>query len=195
MFRRTNRVAVTGSAVALAAVAAVAFVPTGADASIPAPGRTVSAATSFGRPGGTTPSVAQQRQTAKKLALRFYVPFATGDTRVLDQVLSKNWIDRPLAEGQQSGRDGFKPVVAGYRTIFPDLTVSHQAVIVSADAKTVTVRSEFTGTQKADFLGVPSTGRKITFRTTDVHRLRHGKIVETWHLEDLFGAYQQLIAK
>ena len=193
MFRRTNRVATTGSAVALAAVAVL--VPSGADASMPAPGSSVSAETSFGRAGGPMPSVVQERQTAQKLALRFYVPFVTGDTNVLDHVLSENWIDRPLAQGQQSGREGFKPVVAGYRTIFPDLRVSHQAVIVSADAKTVTVRSEFTGTQKADFLGVPSTGRRITFRTTDVHRLRHGKIVETWHLEDLFGAYQQLIAK
>jgi steroid delta-isomerase-like uncharacterized protein len=195
MFRRKNRVVTTGSAAVLAAVAVVAFVPTGADASIPAPGNSVSAATSFGWAGGTMPSVVEERQTAQKLALRFYAPFVTGDTDVLDHVLSEDWIDRPLGEGQQSGREGFKPVVAGYHTIFPDLTVSHQAVIVSADAKTVTVRSEFTGTQKADFLGVPSTGRRITFRTTDVHRLRHGKIVETWHLEDLFGAYQQLTAK
>jgi steroid delta-isomerase-like uncharacterized protein len=142
----------------------------------------------------TTSSNHAARVQAKALAERFYVPFRTGRVNLLDTVLSKNWIDQPLTQGQQPGREGFKPVIAGYRTVFPDLKVTHQVFIVSANAQTVTVRSVFSGTQRAEFLGVPATGKKITFRTTDVHRIHSGRIVETWHLEDLFGAYQQLLA-
>jgi hypothetical protein len=41
---------------------------------------------------------------------------------------------------------------------------------------------------------VPATGRTITFRTSDTHLIRGNRIVKTWHLEDLFGAYQQMTA-
>lgn len=193
MQRSAFHVTTAGAALALAALAVLSPNLAQADTTRMVTDTSVSTS-STGPQANGVPSTARQRRAAKKLALEFYVPFETGDTSTLDQVLSTNWLDEPLGEGQQAGRDGFKPVVAGYRTVFPDLKVSGQVTTVSVDARTVTVRSTFTGTQRAAFLGVPATGRTVSFRTTDVHRIRHGRIVETWHLEDLFGVYQQLIA-
>ncbi|WP_126583591.1 ester cyclase [Tengunoibacter tsumagoiensis] len=42
------------------------------------------------------------------------------------------------------------------------------------------------------FFGVPPTGRSITMRTCDFHRIEQGVIVYTWHLEDFFGLLRQL---
>lgn len=65
---------------------------------------------------------------------------------------------------------------------------------MSQHASYVTVRTVYTGTQKAEFLGLKATGAKISFRTTDVHHIVRGRIVETWHLEDTYGAYKQIEA-
>jgi predicted ester cyclase len=140
------------------------------------------------------PSTASERRAAEELALSFYVPFKTGETGAYDQVLSEDWIDEPLMEGQRPGRDGFKLLIAGYRNIFRDLAIVSQMAVVSADATMVTVLSVLSGTQSAAFLGVPPMNRNITFRAADVHRIENGLIVQTWHLEDLYGAYQQLIS-
>lgn len=136
----------------------------------------------------------RRERQARSLALRFYQPFNHGDVAALDTVVSEDWIDVPLAEGQQPGREGFKPIVGYFRSVFPDLQVTQEAVIVAERGTLVTVRSLFTGTQRLEFLGVPATDARISFRTTDVHRIQDGLIVETWHLEDLFGAYQQMLA-
>lgn len=131
---------------------------------------------------------------AEQLALSFYTVFDDGKVERLSNIVSKDWMDIPLAEGQGPGRAGLAPVVQYFRTVFPDLKVTPQAVHVVDDGTIVTIRTVFSGTQRAPFLGLPATGARITFRTTDVHRISRGRIVETWHLEDTFGAYQQMQA-
>jgi predicted ester cyclase len=34
---------------------------------------------------------------------------------------------------------------------------------------------------------VPPTGRRVEFRAADIHRVVHGLIVDTWHLEDFYS--------
>lgn len=141
-----------------------------------------------------TSAHALTRPEALALATRFYRPFTTGRTADHGTVLSKGWVDRPLAAGQAPGRAGFAPVVAYFRSVFPDLRVRIVSGHVSQDGRYVTVRTVYTGTQEAAFLGVPATHAAISFRTTDVHRIAGRRIVETWHLEDTYGAQQQMLA-
>lgn len=84
------------------------------------------------------------------------------------------------------------PVIRYLRTVFPDLRVRVRDTIVSADGTLVTVRTVYSGTHRAEFLGIAPTGARISFRTTDVHRVSQGRIEQTWHLEDTFGAVTQL---
>jgi steroid delta-isomerase-like uncharacterized protein len=128
----------------------------------------------------------------KALALRFYPPFETGDASTLVDVLADGWVDVPLSPGQGPGRDGFGPVIAYFHNAFPDLELTIEEVTAEGDR--VVVRTTATGTHLGEFLGVPATGRTITFRTSDTHLVRGNRIVQTWHLEDLFGAYQQMTA-
>lgn len=188
--RLTSLLLATGLALTASGATAAAAAPTPPAAT--AASAQASAVDARGRGGWVAPAPVRARAAA--LALGFYQPFRDRDVDALDRVLARDWVDEPLGEGQQPGRDGFKPVVVGYRAVFPDLRVAQQAVVVSADARTVTVRSTFTGTQRAPFLGIPATGAVITFRTTDVHEVRGGRIVHSWHLEDLFGAEQQMLA-
>jgi steroid delta-isomerase-like uncharacterized protein len=120
----------------------------------------------------------------------FYEPFNTGDTSVYDTVLSKNWADHPLSPGQQPGAAGFPPVVAMYRTVFPDLQVTNDDVIVCGEK--ATVRSTIRGTHQGELFGIPATDKPVEFMAIDIHRIENGQIAETWHIEDFLSVLFQL---
>ena len=148
---------------------------------------------------GVTGSAPDQRSGARPgrataLVRHFYRVFDTGDVATLPTVLTGDWVDHPLADGQQPGRDGLTPVVRSFRSVFPDLHVTVEQIIPSADGRYVTVRTVWSGTQRAPFLGLPATGARVSFRTTDIHRISKNRIAETWHLEDTYGLYQTLLA-
>jgi predicted ester cyclase len=56
----------------------------------------------------------------------------------------------------------------------------------------VVARSIVSGTQKAEFMGIPATGKKIKFSAIGIFRMTGGKVVESWSLLDTVGIMQQL---
>ena len=122
----------------------------------------------------------------------FYEPFRTGDTSTYDHVLAENWVDIPLAPGQQQGPAGMAAQIALFRQAMPDYDVQHQDLIAAGDK--VAVRNTVSGTHQGAFMGHQPTGRRIEMRTMDIHQVRDGKIVTTWHLEDFAGLMAQLTA-
>lgn len=122
----------------------------------------------------------------------FYQPFRTGDTTTYDEILAEDWIDLPLAPGQEQGPGGMAGQIALFRHAMPDYNVEHQDVIVQGDK--VAVRNTVSGTHQGAFMGHEPTGKRIEMRTMDVHQVRDGKIVTTWHLEDFAGLMGQLNA-
>ncbi len=68
-----------------------------------------------GRAQEATPALADNEAIVRA----FYEAFNTGDTSIDDTILAEDWADHPLSPGQQPGRAGFAPVVAGFRSIFP----------------------------------------------------------------------------
>ena len=149
--------------------------------------------------GGGTPTLptihADTRAERQNVALarQFYLPFNTGDVSVYSRILSDDWVDDALQPGQLPGRAGFTPVIGYFRSTMPDLHVENLDITASGDR--VVVRSIISGTPISAFLGVPPSGKKISFRAIDIHQIKNGQIVYTWHLEDLFSAAAQLSAK
>lgn len=129
---------------------------------------------------------------AENVVRAFYEPFRTGDTSTYADVLAEDWVDLPLAPGQEQGPAGMAGQIAQFRQAMPDYTVEHQDVIVQGDK--VAVRNTVSGTHQGAFMGHQPTGKRIEMRTMDVHQVRDGKIVSTWHLEDFAGLVAQLSA-
>ena len=50
----------------------------------------------------------------------------------------------------------------------------------------------FTGTNTGPLFGAPATGRRVEIDGTDLLRIRNGRIVEQWHVEELQVLQQQL---
>lgn len=123
---------------------------------------------------------------------RFYEPFRTGDTAVYGEVLAPDWIDVPLAPGQEQGPAGMVEQIAAFRHAMPDYAVTHEDLVVQGDK--VAVRNTVSGTHQGAFMGIQPTGRRIEMRTMDIHQVRDGRIVVTWHLEDFAGLMAQLNA-
>lgn len=123
----------------------------------------------------------------------FYAAFTQHDPSLFDKVLAPDWVDEPMNPGQGPGLEGFKPVAAGFDKVFGDIKIVPQDFIEEGDK--VVVRSRFTGTQIADFAGIPATGKPIEIMTIDIHQFEDGKVIKTWHLENWMAAMAQLTAK
>ena len=142
-------------------------------------------------------STPRQRQvqddaTTTDVVRAFYEPFRTGDTSTYADVLAEDWVDIPLAPGQQQGPAGMAAQIALFRSAMPDYQVTHEDLLVDGDR--VAVRNTVSGTHQGAFMGHQPTGRRIEMRTMDIHQVRNGRIVTTWHLEDFAGLMAQLTA-
>jgi hypothetical protein len=81
--------------------------------------------------------------------------------------------------------------IAPFRDSFPD--VSMEVIELIAEGDTVVGRFTCSGTHLGDWLGYAPTGRR--FEAVDevgIYRVRDGRIVETWGLEDNLGRLEQL---
>jgi steroid delta-isomerase-like uncharacterized protein len=127
---------------------------------------------------------------SKKIVGQWYEAFNHKDPAVLDEILDRTWTDIPSAPDQRAGPAGVKQLLAELATIFPDFTIRMQEVL--QDGNKVIVRSEISATQERPFMGFPASGRKMTIQAVDIHEIRDGKIVRTWHTEDWMTGFRQL---
>ena len=120
----------------------------------------------------------------------WYEAFNTKDPALVDKILGADWDDIPPAPGQVAGRQGAKDILAQLVAGFPDLRLTIKDVMQDGDK--VIVRSEITGTQTGPFMGFLPKNRRISIQAIDIHQLRDGKIIRSWHTEDWMTAMRQL---
>lgn len=75
---------------------------------------------------------------------------------------------------------------------FPDLVVTSDISLTAGDL--ICANLIYSGTHRGEYLGVAPTGKRVTFNSTDIIRVRAGKFVEHWGAADLFGLVAQLRA-
>ena len=87
-------------------------------------------------------------------------------------------------------RDGMKQLFTALHTGFPDLrvTIHDQA----AEGDKVWTHKTFYGTQKGEFLGIPPTGKEVSWEVIDIVRFVDGKPKDHWAVIDQLGLMQQL---
>jgi predicted ester cyclase len=96
--------------------------------------------------------------------------------------------DRP---GVQRTREDLRQVVAGLLgQIFPDAHYATEEVIAEGDR--VMWRWTFQATHQGPLMGIPPTGKQITFQGVNILRLANGQIVEDRVFRDTMGMMRQL---
>lgn len=74
--------------------------------------------------------------------------------------------------------------------VFPDIKFTLEDMVAEGDK--VTTRYTMSGTHKAEFVGIPATGKKVKITGLEIRRLSGGKMVEYWGIMDDLGMMQQL---
>jgi steroid delta-isomerase-like uncharacterized protein len=119
-----------------------------------------------------------------------YRAFSEHNPDLLDEAVTLDWQDIPLAPHQAPGREGMKPLIRGFSEAFPDAKVTiHEIIGVPGRAA---VRAEISGTHRGDWFGVPATGKPFVLPIHEFHRIENGRLTHTWHMEDWFGWLHQV---
>jgi predicted ester cyclase len=136
------------------------------------------------------PLTATQAEANAVLVRQFYSLINGGPFEQWRNALAPTWAATPPLPSKPDQISGYRQVIGAFRAGMPDLKVEQVEIIANDDV--VAVRSRVTGTNTAPLFGKPATSKTITFTAMDIHRIKDGRIVETWHVEDLLGMNRQL---
>lgn len=131
------------------------------------------------------------RLRAERLAVEtLYRAFSDKNPDLVDEAVTADWDDIPLAPGQGPGPEGIKLIIRSFILAFPDVHITiHDIVQVPGK---IGVRADISGTHLGEIFGIAPTGKVVSFRLHEFHVLDGERITTTWHMEDWFGLFLQL---
>jgi steroid delta-isomerase-like uncharacterized protein len=132
----------------------------------------------------------EEEQRNKEIVTRFVDATNKGTFDVLDELVVEDYKENEPIPGQGPGREELKKAYKTFNTPFPDLEFIFADVIAEDDL--VVGRGIISGTHKAEFFGVPPSGKKVHWTGTRLFRLKDGRITEGWVNLDMLGLMQQM---
>ena len=117
--------------------------------------------------------------------------FNAGNLSAVSEYVHPDYVEHtPLPPGMPSGLEGLKAFVTMMRSAFPDFhyTVEH----VIAEGNLVAGSLLASGTNTGSFMGMPPTGKHITWTEMHFGRMVDGKLAEHWGVVDQLAMLQQL---
>jgi steroid delta-isomerase-like uncharacterized protein len=113
-----------------------------------------------------------------------------GRAEAIDEMMAADCVAHGLGDTPAVGPGAFKAFHAQFRGAFPDIRITVDDVVLQGDraATRFTIRA----THRGDHLGVPATGRQVTFPAMSIVRCRNGQIAEGWNVVDMLGMLQQV---
>ena len=125
------------------------------------------------------------------IARRIYKEIMSeGNLKVIDELLSQNFIDHNLVPGKEAGIKEVKKGFLDFRIAFPDAHADIQDMLLDGDK--VITRFIWHGTHKGEFMGIEPTGKKVAVTIIDILLIKNGKVLERWGVEDNLSLWRQL---
>jgi len=117
--------------------------------------------------------------------------FNKGNLAAVDEIVAADLKEHEnMPPGFTPGREGLKALITALRTAFPDGRTTIDDITVAGDK--VWSRGTNRGTNTGPFMGMPATGKKVTYEFMDTCRFAGGKLVEHWGVTDGVAMMQQL---
>lgn len=127
----------------------------------------------------------------KALVRRLEEVFNRGNISLVDELFAPDFVEHEeLPPGIPPGREAVKQLTTMFRSAFPDFKATIDDIVAEGDK--VVIRQTWSGTHKGEFMGVPPTGKSVSFGVIDIVRIAGGKLVEHWGQMDNMGMMQQL---
>ena len=125
-------------------------------------------------------------------AAGLYDFFLKGDMDQINKVFDPKYEQIPPQKpGLEPGVENFmKAYQEGFGSMFSNLKGEITHVVQNGDL--VSVRGEYTMEHTGEAFGVPATNKIVKFTAFDLHQIKNGKIIKTWHLEDFFSIMTQV---
>jgi steroid delta-isomerase-like uncharacterized protein len=138
---------------------------------------------------------AAQAASNKATFRRFHDAFtSSGDaefiSRTIDEIAEPHVLIHIPSGQATTGAQALKEVFARVHRVFPDLQVTVEDLIEEGDK--VVGRHTITGTHQGEYMGLPPTGKTITYEEIIIFRFVNGRIAETWGVVDVFSQMKQL---
>lgn len=135
------------------------------------------------------------QETSNKATLRrFEDAVSTGDAELISKTIDEDFepdvlIRTPLPV-EATGAQALKQVWAMLLRGLPDLHLTIEDLIAEGDK--VVSRNVVTGTHQGEYMGLPPTGKSITYNEIFIVRFANGRIAETWGVVDVLSQMRQL---
>lgn len=130
------------------------------------------------------------RDIDKERALHRWIDLA--NSRKLD-ALREVWADDLIlhqGSTQLRGLDAFVGVLEVFYAGIPDLHITVEDVLASGDI--AIMRSSSRGRHTGEFMGIPATGRTVSYAGINTFRFAGGKIVEEWFNDDMHALMRSI---
>jgi steroid delta-isomerase-like uncharacterized protein len=108
----------------------------------------------------------------------------------IDDLVAENYAELDPAPGQGPGRDGLRQALATFNESFPDNHWNTDERVVEGNK--IVTRFHWTGTHKADFIGIPATDKSVSVKGVVIDEFQDGQMVRSRILMDQLGLLQQL---
>ena len=135
-----------------------------------------------------------QATSNKATLTRFEEALSSGDweliSKTIDEVVEPDALIRTPLPIKATGAELLKEVFARLHRAFPDLRVAVKDLIAEGDK--VVARDTVTGTQMGEYMGLPPSGKSITYNEIFICRFAGGRIAETWGVVDVLSQMRQL---
>jgi len=133
----------------------------------------------------TTDLVAQNKASVRSF---FQEVWNDGDEAAIDRNLAPDTVGNDPDFG--TGKEAFRAQWRHWQAAFADL--HFEVIDLVAEGDKVVSRWVLTGTHRAEFQGIPATGKTIRVEGMSLDTLRHGQIVEGCDDWDALGLHRQL---
>ena len=108
----------------------------------------------------------------------------------LEELFHEDYVDHTQPPGWPTDRAGLQQLVMYFRSAFPDIHVTIEAMVAEGDL--VMHRQTMRGTHRGDFFGIAPTGRSVEMTGIHMWRFADGKIIEHHANNDDLGMLRQL---
>jgi steroid delta-isomerase-like uncharacterized protein len=108
----------------------------------------------------------------------------------VDEIYAADFISHDPAGFKEGGMAELMQLMDSIYDAFPDFHIEIDELIAERDK--VVKRFTINCTHQGEFMGVPPTGKPITFSGTDTYRIAGGKLQEEWASINWLGFLQQL---
>ncbi len=139
----------------------------------------------------TNPGSVDRVQRNREVIHRFYRAVNAKDRDVFYEIVHPEFVNHGGASGDIVGPQALVDSLDPFYAAMPDWHVSEDFVVAEGDR--VASRGTISGTHEGPFMGIPPTGKKVSWSGIIIYRLDDdGKVVERWQDFDALGMLTQM---